>query len=224
MLCKTAKADLDSLRVCGFKPTDDEIIQLNDLALRIEQGKELTPQNAPRFAICGNVILHEPTVMGQMWWMDYGKDAFFLDDWRLKCYFFMLANSRNEDLKKLTVGNEIRKAVKKWARNCCATESELWRGLMWVKYADKTAHEQIENEIETTIEDDEKRTALWMSLIAASGALGLPPESLETKTRSELNGLLIQANMMARIPMKQSVASDYIAYRQILRRIEDRGN
>lgn len=64
---------------------------------------------------------------------------------------------------------------------------------------------------------------LWMTVIASSGALGLSPDDLKTCTTSELVASLMQANLRARIPMKQSVAKDYIAYRQIMRKIEERG-
>lgn len=224
MLAKTAKADLDALRKGGYAPTDEEIIQLNDLAIRIESGKDITPQNAPRFAFAGNTILYEPTIMSELWWVDYGRDAFIDDKWKLYCYFFMLYNARNKELSKLVEENEIKKAVKKWVKETTATDNELWRALMWVKYGNEQAHEKENNLIRTSLDDEEIRKSLWMTLIGCSGSIGIPTEELETRTRSELNYMLVQANLMARIPMKPSVARDYIAYRQILKQIEDRGS
>lgn len=64
---------------------------------------------------------------------------------------------------------------------------------------------------------------LWMNVIACAGALSVAPKDLMTVTHSELIALLIQANLHARFPMKQSVAKDYILYRQVMRKIEDRG-
>lgn len=62
MLTETAKNDLAALRQQGFKPTDEEVVALNDLAIRIERGKDTTPANMPRVAFAGNIVLHEPTV------------------------------------------------------------------------------------------------------------------------------------------------------------------
>lgn len=62
MLTETAKNDLAALRAAGFSPTDEEIVKLNDLAIRIERGKDTTPANMPRVAFAGNVVLHEPTI------------------------------------------------------------------------------------------------------------------------------------------------------------------
>lgn len=64
---------------------------------------------------------------------------------------------------------------------------------------------------------------MWYNVIAAAGALGVAPADLKTQTNSEILASLVQANIHARIPMKQSVAQDYIAYRQLMREIEDRG-
>ena len=83
MLTETAKNDLAALRAAGFAPTDEEVIKLNDLAIRIERGKETTPANMPRVAFAGNVVLHEPTTAAIEWWNDVGRDADFTTDGRL---------------------------------------------------------------------------------------------------------------------------------------------
>jgi hypothetical protein len=56
------KTDLELLRKNGFSPTDEEVVKLNDIALRIEKGKEISPVNMPRIAHAGNITLHEPTI------------------------------------------------------------------------------------------------------------------------------------------------------------------
>jgi len=38
MLAKAAREDLKALRANGYSPTDEDIVALNDLALRIERG------------------------------------------------------------------------------------------------------------------------------------------------------------------------------------------
>ena len=225
MLSKIAKNDLEALRSAGYQPTDEEIVQLNDIAIRIERGKETTPANMPRIAVCGNVVLHEPTIGALQWWNDYGKDAALSSDGRLMTYYFCLANARRLDLlSSLVVHSDIRKAVKEWKKKLQCTEDELWRGLCWVKYGDQSLEDNIDKDkIQNSIDDEQQMNAMWMTVIASSGALGLSPNDLKTFTKSELIGSLIQANLHARIPMKQSVAKDYIAYRQIMRKIEERG-
>lgn len=225
MLSKIAKADLAALRSAGYSPTDEEVIRLNDIALRIERGKETTPANMPRIAVCGNVVLHEPTIGALQWWNDYGKDSAWSSDGRLMTYYFCLANARRMDvLGRLVEAKDIRNAVSKWKKTLQCTEDELWRGLCWVKYGGDVAEENPDiDRIRSSLDNDERMNALWMTVIAAAGALGLSPEDLKTCTASELTGALVQANMLAGLPMKQSVAEDYIAYRRIMRKIEDRG-
>lgn len=223
MLTATAKNDLAALRQQGFNPTDEEIIKLNDLAIRIEQGKETTPANMPRIGFAGNVVLHEPTIGAIQWWNDFGSDAAFTSKGRLMTYFFMLANARRIDyLNQFQRPKDIRREVKKWKSKLDSTEQELWRAMMWVKFGSNEVEEEITNKISDSTENEQTMNDLWQNLITAAGSIGVTPDMLKTQTQSELVATLIQANIHARIPMKMSVAKDYIAYRLILRNIEDR--
>lgn len=223
MLTATAKNDLAALRQQGFNPTDEEIIKLNDLAIRIEQGKETTPANMPRIGFAGNVVLHEPTIGAIQWWNDFGSDAAFTSKGRLMTYFFMLANARRIDyLNQFQRPKDIRREVKKWKSKLDSTEQELWRAMMWVKFGSNEVEEEITNKINDSTENEQTMNDLWQNLITAAGSIGVTPDMLKTQTQSELVATLIQANIHARIPMKMSVAKDYIAYRLLLRNIEDR--
>ena len=223
MLTDIAKIDIETLREQGFEPTLEEIIKLNDLALRIERGKETTPQSSPRFAFAGNVILHELTVGAEIWWNELGKDSFFTDKGRLQGYFFVHAFSRDvEGLNNLKTPKEIRKTVNNWWKKVNATETELWRALLWVKFGGEEYENQIKLEIQSTLDDEKNLEGLWLNVISCAGAMGLDPQNLMTRTNSQLMGMLIQSNLKAGIPMKQSVAKDYIAYQQTLREIESR--
>lgn len=220
MFAKLARIDIDNLRQQGFAPTDEEVIKLNDIAVRIENGKETTAVNMPRVAKAGSVVLHEPTIGAMQWWYDYGRDSQFSSKMQMNTYFFMLANARDiEKLSKLTSPKDIQSAVKQWMKGVDATEGELWRALLYVKHADAGIEESNEE-----VNEEEVMRRLWMTVIASAGALGIVPEQLKTTTQSELVALLIHANLMAGIPMKQSVAKDYIQYKQLLRSIEDRCN
>lgn len=218
MLTKTAKNDIAALRASGFTPTDEEIIQLNDLALKIECGKDTTPANMPRVAFAGNVVLHEPTIGAIQWWNDFGQDASLSNQWRMFTYLFMLANAKNlEILDGLQTPKEINKAVKKWMKTVDATEDELWRALFYVKFG----YEEPEVKNEDT--DENLCDKLWDIVCMTAGMMNVSPESLRTQTQSTLVKCLENSSLKAHLPMKRSVAEDYIKYRQLLRKIEDRG-
>lgn len=224
MLTETAKNDLAALRQQGFKPTDEEIVELNDLAVRIERGKDTTPANMPRVGFAGNAVLHEPTVGALEWWNDYGQDADMIPDARMMTYFFMLAHARSLDyLATLQTPKDIRNAVKKWKKHIAATDKELWRAMMWVKYGANEVKAEYDARVKSTIDSEEAMDALWYTIIAAAGALGVSPDDLKTCTHSELVATLVEANLYARNPMKMSIAKDYIAYRQLMKKIEERG-
>ena len=94
---------------------------------------------------------------------------------------------------------------------------------MWVKYGSDDMWEEMQVKVQEDINDETIMDMLWSNVITAAGALGVMPNDLKTHTQSELVGSLIEANIHAHIPMKQSIAKEYIAYRQIMRQIEDRG-
>ena len=225
MLSKIAKIDIETLRENGVEPTLEEIIKLNDLAIRIEKGRETSPQSSPRFAVAGNVVLHELTIGAEIWWNEIGKDVFITDKGKLNAYFFLHAMSRDvEGLNNLKTPKEIKQAVKAWLKKVEATESEMWRALLWVKFSNEDFNPMETDyiEIENSLKDEARLELLWATVISSAGSLGIEPKQLLTLTQSQLTGILILSNMKAGIPMKQSVAKDYISYQQTLREIEDR--
>lgn len=116
------------------------------------------------------------------WWLDYGRDAAFTTKGRVETYFFMFANARRVDyLQSLTQPKQIRKAVREWKRKVNATESELWRTVYWCKFGAEDMPEAAEND-DSTLNDEQVKDALWESVAAAAGALGVPPEQLKTET------------------------------------------
>lgn len=225
MLTELARIDIENLKQNGYEPTLEEIIKLNDLAIRIEKGKETSPHSSPRFAIAGNVVLHELTIGAEIWWNEIGKDVFLTDKGKLNAYFFLHAMAKDvEGLNDLKTPKEIKKTVKQWLKKVDATESELWRALLWVKFAneDYSTLQTDKIEIEHSLKDEKTLEILWTTVISSAGVLGITPKELMTYTQSQIMGMLIQSNLKAGIPMKQSVARDYIAYQQTLREIENR--
>lgn len=221
MLSPMAKNDIQRLRENGCEITDEEVIALNDLALEIENGKDTTAVNHPRFAFAGNVVLHEPTVGALEWWWSYGIDAAWTPKGKLHTYYFMLAFSRDvELLSALKRPRDINKAVKAWLKGVSATDGELFRALMYVKHGVKgTPESPEENESQS---QKDSLDVLSQLLVMCSGQTGISPDSLKTKTKTELMHL-IRFSSRAGLAIKPSIARQYIRYQQIVREIESRG-
>lgn len=219
MFSKLAKTDIELLRQQGFTPTDDEIIELNDLAVKIEIGKDQTVVSAPRVCTVGNVTLYEPTIGSDIWWHEIGKNATENQTMLMFIHFFSLAHARNmELLSQLDKPKEILKVVKKWMRNLDISEAELWIATLYVKRLYDT-----EGNVDDMLDDKDYMDYLYSNLILCAGQIGVKPEELYTQTHSSLYSLIVSANLHAKSSFKKSVASLYIKYKRIIRTIEDRG-
>lgn len=224
MFAELARSDLESLRAAGFKPTDADVIRLNELAVRIERGKETTVANMPRIAYAGNVVLHEPTIGSLEWWHNYGRDAAFSTRGKMNTYYFCLAHAtRPEVFDGLTDARKIRNAVRAWMRTVFATDGELWRAVLWVRQGVVGESSEQPTAVTSSVDDDEQMDRLYTAVIAAAGALSMRPQDLRTQTADTLTALLVAANLHNKIPMKSSIARDYIAYKSCLKEIESRG-
>ena len=78
--------------------------------------------------------------------------------------------------------------------------------MLWCKYGADDVQQEVAKKIHDSIESEETMDMLWFNVIVAAGALGMMPNDLKTHTQSELVAALVQANIHARIPMKQSIA------------------
>lgn len=193
-ITKLAKEDLERLRQNGYTPTDEEVVQLNDLARDIENGKDLTVVNAPRCQLVGeNTLLWEPTIGSDIWWHQIGSKCTTDNNFLTFVYFYSLANARNVDkLHELDGCKQIIKAVKKWIKTLCATEGELWSAVLYLKRLD-----EFKIDYNTKFSDKEYIDQLYSYVIQCASALGKTPDDLRTVTRSQLIELLIQANCRA---------------------------
>ena len=218
-----AKNDLMSLREQGYQPTDEEIIKLNDLALKIERGKETTPANMPRIAVVGNVVLHEPTVGSIQWWENFGKNASYSDEMKMMVYYWTLTYATEVDyLNKFKSHREIFKEVKNWSKKLTCTEEQLWKGLLWVKFGGDNDNPN-DQKIKEILDDEQTMNYIWSIVLKVSSSTGIKVEELMTRTQTELSYMLVQSYILAHIPIKQSVADNYIAYRMLIKKIEERG-
>lgn len=192
MLAQTAKIDLAALRAAGYKPTDEQVIRLNDLALRIERGQETTPENHPRIAFAGNAVLHEPTIGAIEWWMSFGKRAANDPEDLLHIYFFMMAHARKlKVLEELETPEDIMKATKAWMKRVEATDSELLRAMIWAKCGDGDVP-QPKSSLASSLDSDTSLDLAYANLIAAAGLTHMLPDDLKTLTNSALTSMLVK--------------------------------
>lgn len=221
MLAQTAKIDLAALRAAGCEPTDEQIVRLNDLALRIERGQETTPENHPRIAFAGNVVLHEPTIGAVEWWLQYGKRAANDPEDLLHVYFFMMAHARRlEVLDGLEAPGDVMKAVKAWMKKVDATDSELLRAMIWAKCGDGDVP-QPKSSLASSLDSDMSLDLAYANLIAAAGLTHMLPDDLKTLTNSALTSMLVKVAAYAGQKLRKTVAEDYIAYKMVMKEIED---
>jgi hypothetical protein len=86
MISKTAQADVEDMWEAGLKPTFNDIVRLNALALRVERIKSGFALNVlPRVAFLGEVAFREPTIGADIW-LDEAARLFAAD----KAETFML--------------------------------------------------------------------------------------------------------------------------------------
>lgn len=86
MISKTAKADIEDMWEAGLKPTFDDIIRLNALALEVERTRSgFALNHLPRVAFLGEVAFREPTIGADIW-LDEASQLFAAD----KAETFML--------------------------------------------------------------------------------------------------------------------------------------
>ena len=219
MFAELAKHDLAKLRAEGYKPTDAEVVALNDLAVSIANGKETTAVNHPRFAFAGNVVLHEPTIASVEWWWSFGHDAAWTANGKLRTHYFSLAFARDPSVfASIKTPHDIRRAVKEWLKGVCATDDELFRAMLYVKHGVDFTPSTAGSEVVP----DEQLRQIETLLTTAAGQSGISIDKLRECTQTELFAL-IRASSKAGIPLKPSTSRAYMSYMRIIREIKARG-
>lgn len=80
MVSDTAKLDVEDLLEKGLRPTFEDIIRLNALALKVERARSGFALNVlPRVSFLGSVAFREPTVGAEIWF-DSASRLFAIDD------------------------------------------------------------------------------------------------------------------------------------------------
>ena len=228
MLSDLARADLARLRDDGLEPTDDDVVRLNSIALRISDGPETTAFNMPRFARAGDIVLWEPTLAAWKWFQ-FARE--FADDEAMEniMFAFACANGRKRgafaDLYDVA---SMEAALGRFAAATYATAGELKRAIDYIlrradDVAEKTEMEKAKDK-DTTPEERERRNyaALERTMAEAASHVGYTYEDLMLHTPSELTGILYAAHVEAGEKMSETNAAAHAGYLATLNAIRTR--
>jgi hypothetical protein len=229
MTSQLAKEDLDDLRAEGLIPSDEDVITLHALALKISDGPETTAYNAPRFAVVGGKVFWEPT-MAALFWYAYAKR--YADDEATEDWFFAFACAHGRErgyLDGLRDPDEIQCALGCFIGSCTATKAEVVNAVYYVSVGidevkpEKTelAKQREKNELPT---DRERRNYREMEerLAKAAATTGLTYDDLMIQTPSRLRGMIYAAHVEAGMEMTKTSAKAHADYLATLNAIEKR--
>lgn len=229
VVSQLAKADLDDLRAEGLAPSDEDIIRLHALALRISDGPETTAYNFPRFSIAGGVVFHEPTMAALMWYR-YAK--MFASDEPTADWMFAFACAKGRVrgfLDALRDPREIEKALGAFIASVAATKAEVDNAVYYAAVgndspdAEQTEMEKRKAALETPDERQAKNYAkLEKRLAQAAAATGLTFDDLMAQTPSRLRTFIDAAHVLAGEEMTPNAAAAHASYLATLDAIRKR--
>ena len=228
MTSPLAKDDLDDLRAEGLKPTDEDVIRLHALALKITDGPETTAYNAPRFAVAGGFVFWEPTIAALMW---YGYAKNFADDEPTADWMFAFACAKGRErgyLDGLRDPDEIQCAIGCFMASFTGTKEELDNAVYFAAVGkaeprpEKTELAKKRENDETPDERERKNfAALEEKLAEAAAATGLTFDDLMVQTPSRLRGMIYAAHVQAGMQLSKPTAkanADYLATLSAIRK------
>lgn len=228
MISQLAKEDLEDLRAEGLTPTDEDVIRLHALALKITDGPEATAYNAPRFAIAGGVVFWEPTMAAHFWYA-YAKryaDDEPTEDWM---FAFACAHGRERGyLDGLRDPEEIQGALGHFIASVTATKAEVENAVYYAAVGHGVKPEKTElakrRERDTTPDERERRNfaALEETLAQAAAATGLTFDDLMCQTPSRLRGMIYAAHVQAGMQLTKTSAKAHAEYLATLNAITKR--
>ncbi len=120
---------VDELNGEGLALTPEEIVQLNNLGLRVQNLPErVDPTKAGRPVRAGNVWLWPMTLAASGWFFEVALEHYKTEQGHRYAMAFALAHGRWPALKifrGLCGERRIRRAVNRWGARCGATDDEL---------------------------------------------------------------------------------------------------
>jgi hypothetical protein len=229
VVSQLAKEDLEDLRGEGLTPTDEDVILLHALALKITDGPETTAYNAPRFAIAGGVVFWEPT-MAAFYWYGYAKR--YADDEPTADWLFAFACAHGRErgyLDGLRDPEEIQCALGHFIGSVTATKAEVDAAVYYAAVGiedakpEKTELAKEREKNETPDERERKNfAALEEKLAEAAAATGLTFDDIMLQTPSRLRGMIYAAHVQAGMEMTKTSAKAHADYMATLNAIAKR--
>ena len=232
MTSQLAKEDLQDLRDAGLVPSDEDVIRLHALALRITDGPETTAWNAPRFAIAGGVVFWEPT-LAAYYWHDFAK--FLAQDTATAFWLFAFAcanGRRHGYLESLRKKDDIELALGRFLGSCTATREEVERAIVYAvdgveepePEPTELAKRRAEKRADEIPAERERRNAAWLERILTDAATstGMTYADIMEQTPSRLCNMIMAANVKAGMKMSQTSASAHADYLATLAAIKKR--
>lgn len=223
MLSPLAEGDLEDLRAEGLEPTDEDVIRLHALGLKITNGPETTAYTAPRWATAGGVVFWEPT-MAARYWYAYAKQ--YADDTEVEDWMFAYACAHGREpkyLRELIDPKEIQCALGIFIASMTATKEEVERAVYFAACGIQDPEPE-KTEIQKRREEEEAARnvtreqrnfeALEDVLANAAAATGLTFDDLMTQTPSRLRGMIYAAHVQAGMELSKTNAkahADYLA-------------
>lgn len=224
LLSDLAAADLADMRDEGLQPTDEDVIRLHALALRISAGPETTAFTAPRYGIAGGVVFWQPTAAAYQWYK-FAKNHADADarDW---LFAFACAYGRRPHfLERLYDPEKIQIELGRFLGSITATREEVARAVFYATTGGRIVKP------ETPIKKDGRDTAkdaqspddkaererqfldnLEACLASAAAASGISAHDLLARTPSQLRALVYAAHIQAGLPVSKSNGQAYADY------------
>lgn len=230
MTSDLAAGDLEDLRAEGLTPTDDDVIRLHALALKISDGPETTAFNTPRWGTAGGVVFWEPTMAARFW---YGYAKQFAADAETEDLFFAFACAKGRErgyLDSLRDADEIEKEVRKFAESFAGTPKEMERAVYYATVGvaeaepEKTElQKKRESADESRIDREQRNFAALEGILArAAAATGLTFDDIMVQTPSRLRGMIYAAHVQAGMEMTKTSAKAHAEYLATLDAISKR--
>lgn len=228
MVAELAREDFEDMQAEGLRPTLDDFDQLNQLALRLEDGAETTPANHPRVGWAGDTPFHEPTAAALMWLQDYASrlDG---DDARQAAFYFACAHATRPDIfKGLEAPKDIRRALREWLREIPCTVREMARACHFAAwgFADAVSAEpeMAKTHREKSKMDGriEKMERLERIMSQAAALTGISYSELLAQTPSRLNAMIVAVQIEGGACLKPDIAKMQVRYSATLKEIRER--
>ena len=228
MIAKLARDNFEDLMEQGLNPTLEDFDRLNQIALRLTDGKETTCANFPRVGWAGDVPFYQPTLAAFIWYHGYAARLASDEETANTFWWFALAHAREPKFfDALHTRDEIETAVRAWVEHLPVTREEVIRAARYavVGFDDAVAAKAADGNPKFRADRSaaaENLRRVEEQLVAACAALKCPPDALMGETQTRLDALCEAAAVEMGKPMMHSEAKLQADYDLTLREIVTR--